>query len=445
VQSIGERCALPGEDPGRPYSREQDLAGNRSNSLQTQANLFGRPEWSEAELRDWQLASDRLGTGARGDGGGSSPSGGANPARTNPPLYYAFESVPYLVGTPGTIFTRLHLMRLASVLFLLVAVAATYKLTLEFVGDRRLLALAGAATVGLQPMAVFVSSSVNPDSLLIAAFAVAMLFGVRILRRGLTAGRGVALCGACAVAVLTKATGYALVPPMLLALVIGALRATPGLGPRVKGAALPALAFGIPVAAWLLAARLADRPAINQVGGGGGAGQEIPGFVSYLWQFYLPKLPFQTALPGPFGQAPAFDLWVEGGWAAFGWLEVVFPRPLYVVLAVLTGVMLVGALVSTRRHAVRRDVPAFAFLALVALGLLAGLHAAEYKVFSEQGTILNQGRYLLPLVPLLGLAAAGSLSLLEGRRRAAATGVLLAGLFALQIFSLALIAVRFHA
>jgi len=67
VQSIGERFALPGEDPGRPYSREQDLAVNRSNSLQTQANLIGRPEWSEAELRDWQWAGDRLGTGARGD------------------------------------------------------------------------------------------------------------------------------------------------------------------------------------------------------------------------------------------------------------------------------------------------------------------------------------------------------------------------------------------
>lgn len=447
VQEIGEGPDLPGDEPGERFSREQELASDRSNAVQLATNLSGRAEWSELERREWGRADEALGDSKRGDGGGAPGPGEGNPARTNPPLYYVYESLPYLAASAagGDIFSRLTLMRLASVLFLLVAVAATWKLIGELTGDRQLLQLAGAGVVGLQPMAVFVSASVNPDSLLVASFAVAMLFGVRILQRGLTLPRGVALCVACAVAVLTKGTGYALVPPMLLVLALGGFRVADGWGSRATAAAVPALGFFVPVGAWLVAARLAERPAINQIASGPGLGVDLPGPVSYLWQFYLPKLPLQTALPGAYPRLPAFDAWVQGGWAAFGWLEVIFPAPVYVALAAATLVLVLGGALAAKRHAAGHGWATPLFLALVALAVLGGLHAAEYKVLTEQATRLNQGRYLLPLLPLLGVAAAGSLALLGERARRVAAGGLLGCLFALQVFSLGLVAVRFYA
>ena len=45
-----------------------------------------------------------------------------------------------------------------------------------------------------------------------------------------------------------------------------------------------------------------------------------------------------------------------------------------------------------------------AFLALVTVGLLGGLHATEFRILTDQATPVMQGRYLLPLLPLFGLA-----------------------------------------
>jgi hypothetical protein len=93
----------------------------------------------------------------------------------------------------------------------------------------------------------------------------------------------------------------------------------------------------------------------------------------------------------------------------------------------------------------REDLALVAFFAAVALALLAGLHWIEYRTIDTEGKIFNQGRYLLPLLPLLGAAAAASLTLVPAARRMAATGLLIGGAFVLQAFSLALIVGRFYA
>ena len=64
AQGFGESFELPGDEPGQPFSSEQDLAADRSNSLQTAGSLFSQPEWSEAERERWERADRRLGEGA---------------------------------------------------------------------------------------------------------------------------------------------------------------------------------------------------------------------------------------------------------------------------------------------------------------------------------------------------------------------------------------------
>src|SRR6266511_4332832 len=130
AQLVAERFDLPGSDPGRVFSTEQDLAMERSNTDQTAAVLATKPEWSRGAFEAWRRADERLGDGARGDGGGAE-GGRANPARTNPPLYYLYEAVPYLAASGGDVFDRLYLMRLWSVLLLLVTATATWLLVGE--------------------------------------------------------------------------------------------------------------------------------------------------------------------------------------------------------------------------------------------------------------------------------------------------------------------------
>jgi 4-amino-4-deoxy-L-arabinose transferase-like glycosyltransferase len=447
AQALAEDFRLPDEKPGRTFSREQDFAQAYANVNQTAQVLLTKPEWSELVYRDWQRADAQLTGDSRGDGGHAG-NGFPNPARANPPFYYLWESLPYLAASGGDFFDRLYAMRLWSVVLLLVSTAATWLLIGELTGGQRTLQLAGAALVGMQPMAVFVSSSVNPDASLIACFSLAFWLGARVLRRGLTLRDGVALGGVTALAVVTKGTGYALVPGVGIVLALGLWRLWPWPRSAVVAAGASGLALAIPVGVWLVLARVLDRAAVNQVPGTGG-GSSVPGaphvsLFDYLWQFYLPKLPFEGNVPA-IPKLPAYDIWIKTGWAAFGWLEVRFPDWVYAVLAVVTvGLLAGGAAVLIRRRR-RADLPLVAFFAVVALCLLAGLHWIEYRTIDTEGRIFNQGRYLLPLLPLLAVAAAASLTLLPRPRRAAAAGALIGGAFVLQAFSLALIVGRFYA
>jgi 4-amino-4-deoxy-L-arabinose transferase-like glycosyltransferase len=449
VQVLAEDFRLPDEKPGPTFSREQELAQAYANVDQTAQVLLTRPEWSKLAYSDWQRADAKLTRDARGGAGHSSAARGANPARANPPFYYLWESIPYLLTSSGDFFDRLYAMRLWSVLLLLVTTAATWLLIGELTDRRRSLQLAGAAVVGMQPMAVFVSSSVNPDAALIACFALAFWLGARVLRRGLTARDGLALGAVTALAIVTKGTGYALVPAVALAVGIGAWRLLPDRHAAMVAAGLSGAALALPVGIWLGLARSLDRAAVNKVPGTGGGGAAAPGLphfgvLDYLWQFYLPKLPFLNNVPA-IPRLPVFDFWVKTGWAAFGWLEVRFPNWVYVLLATVTVAVLAGGLALLARRRRSDDLPLVAFFVTAALALLAGLHWVEYRTILNEGVTFNQGRYLLPLLPLFGACVAATLALVPVRWRPRATGALIGGAVVLQAFSLAIVASRFYA
>ena len=452
AQEIAEDLHLPDVSPGRTYSPEWELAMTRANSFQAAQVLLTRPEWSRLAERRWRRADARLPAGNRAEGGNADTVWGPNPARANPPGYYLYSAIAYRAAG-GDFFDRLYAMRLWSVLLLVLATAATWLFIGELFGPRRELQLPGAALVGLQPMAAFVSSSVNPDSLLIASFALVMWLGVRVLRRGLTLWTGIGLGAAAALAVVTKGTGFALVPGVALAVAVGAMRLVSrgrtgvtkaGVARTgVVRAGAAALTFAVPVGIWLAIARALDRSPVNQVPNpGAGAAQHI-GLVDYLWQFYLPKPPFLGAVPG-ISKLPAYDVWIKTGWGAFGWLEVRFPEWVYIVLATLTVGLILGGVWAAFGRRPRLDGWIAAFLGLIVLGLLAGLHWIEWRQLNAEGIAFNQGRYLLPLVPILGACAAGVLALLPARVRAPATGALVGGLFVLQLFALGINAARFY-
>jgi hypothetical protein len=187
-----------------------------------------------------------------------------------------------------------------------------------------------------------------------------------------------------------------------------------------------------------------DRPPAQPIAASPGHSWNLTGLASYVWQFYLPKLPFQTPTPA-ISSLPAYDVWLKSGWGAFGLLEVRFPGATYVLFAAITALVAVTAALALIRRRSSLDFALLAFFAVTALTLLAGLHWTEYQFIVSQGITFNQGRYLFPLIGLAGLAVAQTLTLLPRARRLVAVGVVAGGLVAFQLLSLAITAGRFYA
>ncbi|HKG02189.1 MAG TPA: DUF2142 domain-containing protein [Conexibacter sp.] len=440
VQSLVSGPGLPGAPGHLAFSSEQLRAQDVSNSDQTAAQIQVKPTWSAAEWERWQRLDDGTPPLSRSDSGGP-----GNPAGANPPLYYVYEAMPYALFAGGDFFSRVTAMRVASVLWLLLTVVGAWLLAGELFRRDRLLQLMSAGVAGLLPMVTFVSAQIGPDTMMYALWALALWLGVRIIRRGVTTGMAIALLGLTGLAIIVKATSYALVPATLLALGVGLWRARASRAQTVRLAVAALAALAIPVLAWFAIARLGGHAAAAQLtDASSSGGTNLRELASYLWQYYLPQLPFMDQIDPTGGGVPAFQIFVKQSWGAFGWLEVRFPDALYTWFGALTAFVGLAGLARLATRLRSMDLAVAAFLAVAVMTLLAGLHWTDYHQWIAGGAFM-QGRYLFPLIPIAGAVTALAISWLHGRARAAAAGVVLGGLFALQLASLALVATRFYA
>ena len=174
------------------------------------------------------------------------------------------------------------------------------------------------------------------------------------------------------------------------------------------------LALGI----WALAADLADQSFAAQIVESTSpvaAGSSVREFLSYMWQFYLPRTPVQ------------YEYRVHGRWSpAHQHLGDRTAGPPSAGSrsgsgSGCTGCSAPSALLSGSRRWWRssaRDGASTsrvaAFLALAALALLAGLHWTDYRQLEAGARGFMQTRYLFPLIGVFGLALAGALSLAAG-------------------------------
>ena len=438
AQLLGERFELPGKADRPIYSSEHAVAATAVNADQVAGQPLTPPEWSETLERWWERSTAQQAP----DNGG-----GPHSASSYPPLSYLWESLGYRLFAGGDFFDKLFGARLFSALWLPITVLATWLLAGELLGRRRPLQLAAAAVPALLPMPAFISGSASPDGMLYAVWTLVLWLGVRALRHRLPLGTTVAFCALVGVACVVKSVSYALLPPALLVLGVGLWRRREDGLPRLaRVAAVAAGALALTLGVWVLVARGLDRTAAANVSAGVGAasGTDVRALLSYVWQYYLPRLPFQDPSVAAALGYPAYRVWIVLGWGAFGWLEVKFPDLVYRLLAAFTTAVGVAAIVAIWRARRRIDLAVLAFLALTTVALLAGLHWSDYHVLAA-GNRFMQGRYILPLVGLMGCALAAAASLLPVRFRGAAIGATLAGLFVFHLFSLGLVIERFYA
>jgi hypothetical protein len=438
TQHLAETGHLPSPATGNlPDSTTTGYAIAFFNLDQLASVTAARPAWSQLEEERFTATAKEIGEKGEKDGNGPNALG------KNPPLYYAYELVPYWLGSAAGFWDRLILMRLASGLLLLLTVAFTWLAAAEVFASTwpRLIA---TGCVALLPELTSISGTINADNLLVCVWTAFTFLSLRLVRRGPSFWRILALCVLAAASLLTHGRGVAIVVPLAVVLAISLLRARPPLR-RALAWLAPSIGF---VLVTYVAYRLLLAPAGGAYGGevnltsGGHFG--IRGFIESVWQFYLPKLPFMHVRIGPsYGYEQMF---IEGFFGRFASLEVAYGDPVYRLIQAVCAVGLIGLvwIVVRRWGELRARWAEVAVLVVIAVSMIGLLHAASYRALLGGPDPLITGRYLLPLVAIAGLTAAFVLSSLRPRVSAVLGALVLSGLLALNLSGLMLTLTRFY-
>ncbi|MFI5004286.1 MAG: DUF2142 domain-containing protein [Solirubrobacterales bacterium] len=407
VQDMAEEGTLPNLSGEGFFSPAEEIALRDLRQAEVRYSPQSRTISSAARQRQLQhdlaLPLSRVGLG-----------GGV--AASEPPLYYALETLPYIDGSSGTLLDSLALMRLCSALTAGLTALFVFLFLREALPGARWAWTVGGLGVAFAPLLGLMSGAVNPDALLCAVSAALFYCLARGFRRGLTPRLALLTGLAIAAGLMTKLNFLGLIPGAALGLGLLTVRARRASG-RVAHLSL-ALASAVallPVGVYVLANLLTGRSADGTVSSGialstahGSALREM----SYIWQFFLPRLPgMHDYFPG---LPTTRKLWIDGFVGLYGWVDTVFPAWVYnlaLIPLALLGALLVRALLAGR-HALRRRSGELIVYATMTIGLMILIGANDYLDYPAAIGNYAQPRYLLPVIALYGavlaLAARGA-------------------------------------
>jgi hypothetical protein len=445
TQALVERGEAPSRNPAsslQRWSSSEALALDEMSFITDHQVGDTKPPWNEAQQDHYLLQLARVRPRASNGGGNET-------AATHGALYYAAVAPGYLLASNSPL-DQLTLMRLFSALIGALTVLFAFLLARELAPGRPWLAVLAALLVAYEPMYGFISGSVNNDAGVNAGAAALELLLILMVRRGLTVRLAIA-AGALLVALpIVKGTAYSLYPVVGLALLATLWRHhrradIMGLGVFAL-AALAVRELSVHLAGIF---RTSEGAAVAQASSPSGAIHEVfmhPfGYVAYLWEVFLPRLSFMAPhfeTPG----IPAFTIFVERGWAAFGWYDVLFPPWVYTaILVAMLGVPVLGFFAARREWSfVRRNAIEVALVVLMALAVVAGFEAAFYTT-GTRPVIAEFGRYAFPAIAPLAVLVVGSLHAFGRRRIVFAGGGLLVAMLGLTYASQLLTLTTFYA
>jgi hypothetical protein len=447
TQSLVERGQEPAGNPGAPlqrWSSAEALVLQDTSFLTDHQVGDTKVPW----LRSQQTAYEREVARAHPPG---NDGGGNETAATHGPVYYAALAPAYLLAGSSPL-AQLTLMRITSALIGALAVLFAFLLVRELAPRRQWLAVLAAELVAFQPMYGFISGAVNNDVGANACAAALEFLAIRIMRRGLTLRTGIATAVLAVLAPLVKGTVLSVYPLVALALVVALWRR------HRRSDLIAVVAGGATAAATAGVASLAfagwKPPAAAAGGGGGGVGasagfvggalHDIPGFASYVWQVFLPRLSFM-APHFPAGPLPAYVIFVQRGWAAFGWYVVLFPSWVYHVLAVvmLAAIPLGLAAAWRERSWLRRNWLVALVVVAAPIAVLVGFEAAFYTP-GVRPVLAEFGRYEFPAIVPLAVLVVGVVHVVGRRFALYAGAALLTAMLALSFSSQLLTLTTFY-
>ncbi len=450
VQSLAERGQKPSDNPKSAllrWSSSENLALEDTSFLTDHQVGDTRAPWLAVRERDY-AAQVRTLHPKRDDAGGYTTSA------QHGPFYYLALAPAYLATAHASVFSQLTLTRIFSALIGALVVLFTYLLARELAPRRPWLAALAALLVAYQPMFGFISGIVNNDVGVNATAAALELLLIRLLRRGISIPWGVLTGGVLLLLPSVKGTGLSLYPVAAVVFAIALWRhhrradlagwAALALSAVLVGelalhVANPALAASSTVGGAVPTAIGSNAAAVS------GALHHLPDFLSYLWQMFLPRLPFMTA-HFPHTGYPGYVVFIERGWGAFGWYDVFFPSWVYAVILTISLLTLVLAPWAARREWrwLRAHWAEALAVILMPAAVIVGFVAAYY---TPQGrpVIAEFGRYAFPAIGPIALLVVGALHGF-GRGRMLSVGVgLLVAMIALSYAAQLLTLTGFYA
>jgi 4-amino-4-deoxy-L-arabinose transferase-like glycosyltransferase len=441
VQLLAESGRLPSSSL-KGYSEEESVALQDLRYAYVRLRPEGRPIFSRAEQQELEHALSRPlsreGTGATGV------------SASEPPLYYALETIPYFLGSSGTILDQVELMRLLSALMGGFTALFAFMFLREALPRVRWAWTVGGLGVALAPLLGFISGGVNPDAMLFAVCAALFYCLARAFRRGLTSRSAIAIGALMAIGFVTKLNFVGLAPGAVVGLIVLARREARRSG---RGACyrslVPALLVAVsPGVLYGLVNILAGHSLFGIVSSGfkelTSDHHTILRELSYIWQFYLPRLP---GMHSDFGEIfTTRQIWFRDLVGLYGWSDTAFPGWVYDFALIPVGVIAVLCIreLVVVRVALRRRAAELLTYAVMAVGLLMLVGAAGFLSFPQKPAFYAEPRYLLPLIVLWGavlaLAARGA-----GRRWGPVAGALLVVLvIAHDLFSQLQVIARYY-
>ncbi len=374
--------------------------------------------------------------------------GGAGVAASEPPLYYALETIPYFLGSGGTLLDRLALMRLLSALMAGIAALFAFLFLREALPRAPWAWTVGALATALAPLVGFTAGAVTPDAMLCAVCAALFWCLARAFRRGLTPRLAIATGVVVAIGLLTKLTFLGLVPGVAVALIVLARRAS-RTGGRAAHRSLAAAGgvLAVPACVYIAINLLSNHPALGPLSGAVAVTSRVGSLtreVAFIWQYYLPRLP---GMANDFrGIFPTRQIWFDRSVGMYGWLDTYFPTWVYnlaLIPTALIAVLCARTLIASHAALRARAGELFSY-ALIAGGVMVLVGANAYVSSASAGGSYAEPRYLLPMAVLfaavLALAARGA-----GRRWGPAVGALIVLLIlAHDIFSQLLVVGRYY-
>jgi 4-amino-4-deoxy-L-arabinose transferase-like glycosyltransferase len=373
-------------------------------------------------------------------------SGEAGVATSEPPLYYALEIVPFVLGR-GDVLTQLELMRLSGALLGALTTLLIFLFLREILPGTPWATTIGALCVALQPLFAFMSGSVNPDTLLFTISAALFLCLARAFRRGLTRPLAVTLGLLIAAGCATKLNFAGVAAGVFASLLILALRER-SRGPKALLSVAIAAGIGVaPLILYELRSAVAGRPTSGVIAGALSAAvaRSPLNELSYMWELYLPRLPGMT--PYFAGTATYREIWFDRFVGLYGWMDTTFPGWVDSVALVpaVAIALLCGRELFARREALRARMPELGAYLAITVGVMAMIGALSYGSDAVgHHYALGEPRYLLPMLALLGAAIALA-TRGAGRRWAPVVGSAMVVLFlAHDVFSQLQVIARYY-
>jgi hypothetical protein len=407
VQQLAENGSLPDPSAEENFSPEEQTAMRDLEFGETILNP-ATPAVPSRAARQKLTGDLSQPLGRKGDGS-------VGVANSEPPLYYALQTIPYELGSGGTLLTRLELMRLLSALMSGLTVLFVFMFIREALPARPWAWTVGGLCAALSPLVGFVGGSLDPDGLLFVVCAAMFYCFARAFRRGFTPRLAATLGAVIATGFLTKVNFVGLVPGIAVGLVVLTVReARVSRRGAYRSLALASAIGASPAVLYILRNLATHKSLLGIVSGSVKLLGEHPisSEFAYIWQFYLPRLPGMTNdFPGIFSP---LQIWFKGIVGRYNWLETVFPGWVYTV-ALIPAAAIVGLCARElyfRRSELRSRIGEFAAYLVICFGLMLLLAGASFVNFPTLNAGDSEPRYLLPLLALgcalLALAARGA-------------------------------------